>query len=114
VEIRGTNFMSDQEAKKAQREEIIQKKFIPMLDQLEALVANSSGGVYAVGTAMSVADIWIYALMDQWESGFWNYVPKDIAAGRPRLERLFAAVKANPEIAAYEAKEYPTYSVPAI
>jgi prostaglandin-H2 D-isomerase / glutathione transferase len=90
----------DQEEKKRAREEFTAGPLRAWATRIEAQIQ----GPFLEADALSVADIKVCTMMNSFISGSIDFVPKDAFATFPRLTRLYEAVYAQPQIAAWRAR----------
>ena len=62
---------------------------------------EASGGPFFLGADLSLADLWIEALVSMLAAGFFDHIPKDVLATYKRLAMLHDAVVAHPLVVAH-------------
>lgn len=95
-----TNRMKDPAEKQKARTELAKDYFPGWAASLERQIT----GPFFGGATLSVADLKIYTALVPLLAGRIDHVPAEIFTGLPKLNALFAAVKAHPKVAAWYAK----------
>jgi glutathione S-transferase len=92
--------ISDPAEKQKAREEFASGPLTTWAERIEAQIE----GPFVGGEALSVADIKIFNIMNTFFGGSIDYVPKDVLQSFAKLNRLHAAVAANPKIADWRSR----------
>ncbi|KAJ3171248.1 hypothetical protein HDU88_008285 [Geranomyces variabilis] len=74
------------------------------LAKLEASLAKTASGAYALGDTLTIADIVIYVQLDWFSSGLLTAIPKDLYAGHAQLSKVVDAVRSHPKVKEWNAK----------
>lgn len=61
-------------------------------------------GPFAGGEQISVADVKLFVVMGWFKKGVLDHIPADVLEPFPKLEHLFASVKAHPKIVEWYAR----------
>ncbi|KAI8926170.1 glutathione S-transferase [Entophlyctis helioformis] len=91
------------EAKAATRAELASTKFPTLLAGLEKAIGEHGGGKWAVGDALSLADVSIYVSVAELKTGLWDGIPTDLADKYPHVMRIYEAVKSHPRMVEWVA-----------
>ncbi|KAH6568129.1 hypothetical protein BASA50_000479 [Batrachochytrium salamandrivorans] len=74
-----------------------------MLSALERVINQHSGGKWAVGDSLTVADLSIYDITDFLKSGLLKGVPTTITDGHARINEIYNAVHSHPKVVEWDA-----------
>lgn len=69
----------------------------PMFELLEKMI-EKYGGKWAVGDAITVADLAVYNFFINIKIGLWDGIPKDLVDKYPRIEAVYNAVIEHPKV----------------
>jgi glutathione S-transferase len=95
-----TNRIKDPEEKKKARLELARDYFPGWAAALEQQIT----GPFFGGTTLSVADLKLYTALVPLLGGRVDHVSPELFSGYPKLNALFAAVKAHPKVVAWYAR----------
>ncbi|KAJ3244594.1 hypothetical protein HDU78_010700 [Chytriomyces hyalinus] len=100
--LRPSGEEKDAVKKLAMRVELASKTLPPLFAALDAFVAKSFGK-YATGADISIGDLFVYQMNTSYSSGAYDGIPASILQGYEHIQKVVAAVKAHPAVAAWEA-----------
>mmetsp|Transcript_7284 Transcript_7284/g.19001 ORF Transcript_7284/g.19001 Transcript_7284/m.19001 type:complete len:263 (-) Transcript_7284:716-1504(-) len=89
------------EKKEAFVEDLVAKVLPATFGDLDRAVGRASGGAFAVGEGMTIADLMIFNMNSGFSRGLVPGIPKDIVMGYPALARVIESVAAHPKVVEY-------------
>ena len=87
------------------RKELAEVKLPEKFTLLEAMMWNPSG--YCVGSAITLADLFVYALLNWLGMGVLDGVPPSVVLDFPKLKNLVEMLNADPRIASWNKAKNP-------
>ena len=90
---------ADAEKKAAARATLASETFPMMFIQLEKVLEQYSGGKWAVGDTITIADLAIYNFFHNIKIGLWDGIPSDLADKYPRINAIYNGVIEHPKVA---------------
>ncbi|KAH6560106.1 hypothetical protein BASA50_010795 [Batrachochytrium salamandrivorans] len=97
-----TIFEADAHKKMMMRKAIADEKFPAMFTCMDKVIGMHSGGKWAVGDCMTIADISVYVLVVMIKSGLWDNIPVNAADKFARVNCVYEAVRTHPKVAEWE------------
>ncbi|EGF80721.1 hypothetical protein BATDEDRAFT_6133, partial [Batrachochytrium dendrobatidis JAM81] len=89
---------SDAAKKSLARKTLAESKWPQMFASLERVITQHSGGKWAVGDSMTVADIQIYVIVSLISSGLWDGIPTDLTEKYSKVHAIYKAVQSHPKV----------------
>ncbi|KAL5038536.1 hypothetical protein BDV3_006320 [Batrachochytrium dendrobatidis] len=93
----------DTETVMQERRDIVQVKYPLMFEKLEQVLAQHSGGKWAVGDSITIADLSIYVMIAMAKEDMWVGVPDNIGDPFSRIMGVYQAVLEHPKVVEWEA-----------
>ena len=96
-----TMRLGDPARTQAAREALVEDALPRWLQMMEARLETFEGGDWAVGGAMTIADLAIWRMVGWFSEGKLDHIPTDLVDRFPRLLGIYRRVRADPRVEAW-------------
>ncbi|KAH6572140.1 hypothetical protein BASA60_006775 [Batrachochytrium salamandrivorans] len=96
-------FTPDAESKLKAHKNFVTEKAPTMLAALERAIEKHSGGKWAVGDSLTIADLCIYYAVDLLTSDYFPEITMDTVGSKSRTAAIYQAVHAHPKVMEWNA-----------